>query len=165
MPNLYDPTWDADDDPAPAPFTARAASLGRQAGSAALGACLYEIPQGGAIAPFHFHHGDEELALVLVGRPTLRTLEGERELQEGEVVAFPRGPSGAHRIDNRGPTPARVLIVSAEIGLDIVEYPDSGKLLAWAGDHGAAGGGVGLLFRRGEAVPPDRRYEGEVPEE
>src|SRR5262249_28654992 len=144
--------------------TARAASLGRQAGTKALGASLYEIPEGGAIAPLHFHHGDEELAIVLVGRPTLRTLEGERELQEGEVVAFPRGPTGAHRIDNRHPTPARVLMISAEIGLDIVEYPDSGKLLAWAGDYDADGGGIGLLFRRREAVPPGRRYEGEVPE-
>ncbi len=49
---------------------------------------------------FHFHHASEELLLVLRGRPTLRTLEGERQLEEGEVVHFPTGRAGAHEIRN-----------------------------------------------------------------
>jgi uncharacterized cupin superfamily protein len=33
---------------------------------------------------------------VLAGRPTVRTPEGERVLDEGDIVAFPAGRSGAH---------------------------------------------------------------------
>ena len=34
-------------------------------------------------APYHFHHGGEELLIVLRGTPTLRSPDGERELKEG----------------------------------------------------------------------------------
>ena len=49
---------------------------------------------------------------MLAGRPSLRTPTGERELDEGEVVAFPVGEDGAHQVVNRGEEPARFLIVS-----------------------------------------------------
>jgi uncharacterized cupin superfamily protein len=68
------------------------------------------------------------MIVVLAGRPTLRTLEHERELGPGEVVACPVGPRGAHRLDNRSPEPARVLVVSTMQLPDVVEYPDSGKV-------------------------------------
>ena len=53
-----------------------------------LGASLYELGPDNWV-PFHFHHGSEELLLVLRGRPTLRTADGSRELEEGEAVHFP----------------------------------------------------------------------------
>jgi uncharacterized cupin superfamily protein len=49
---------------------------------------------------YHFHHAWEELMVLLRGRPTLRTSEGERQLEEGEVVHFPTGPDGAHALRN-----------------------------------------------------------------
>jgi len=67
---------------------------------------------------------------VLAGRPTLRTVDGERTLAEGDVVSFPTGRAGAHRIDNRTDTPVRVLIVSTMIGPDLVEHVDSEKVYA-----------------------------------
>ena len=68
--------------------------------------------------------------MVLAGRPTLRTLEGERELAPGDVVAFPVGRRGAHRVDNRTDEPARVLLVSTMNRPEVAEYPDSGKVMA-----------------------------------
>ncbi len=59
---------------------------------------------------FHFHHGAEELLVVLRGRPTLRTLAGERQLEEGAVVHFPLGPDGAHEIRNDTDEPVRYLV-------------------------------------------------------
>ena len=56
-----------------------------------LGASLYELDRGN-FALYHAHHGSEELLIVLRGRPTLRTPDGERQLEEGEVVHFPAGP-------------------------------------------------------------------------
>jgi uncharacterized cupin superfamily protein len=70
------------------------------------------------------------MLIVLSGRPTLRTLDGERELTEGDLVACPAGRSGAHRIDNRGQEPARVLVVSTMLAPEVNEYPESRKI--WA---------------------------------
>ena len=42
---------------------------------------------------------------MLRGTPVLRTPQGERELAEGEVVAFPAGRDGAHQSINDGEAP------------------------------------------------------------
>lgn len=75
--------------------------------------------------------------MVLAGRPTLRTIDGEHELEEGEVIACPTGRAGAHRIDNRTETPVRVLIVSTMIGPEVVEHIDSEKVYARSYPPGA----------------------------
>jgi uncharacterized cupin superfamily protein len=127
-PSVTDPRWDAEQDRAP--FRWRRARLGRQAGARELGASLFEVPPGAATFPLHAHHANEEMLVVLAGRPTLRSIEGERELTEGEVVSFPVGRRGAHRLDNRSDAPVRVLIVSTMIGPDVVEHIDSEKVYA-----------------------------------
>jgi uncharacterized cupin superfamily protein len=128
VPNVFEPDWDAEQDEPP--FTWRRARIGRQAGAELLGASLFEIPPGASSFPLHVHHANEELIVVLSGEPVLRSLDGERTLAPGEVVACPRGREGAHRIDNRGDEPVRVLIVSTMIAPEVNEYPDSGKV--WA---------------------------------
>jgi len=136
-PNVFEPAFDAEQDRPP--FTWRRARLGRQAGSEKLGASLFELPPGASSFPLHIHHANEELLVVLAGRPTLRTLDGERELRTGEVAAFPSGPRGAHRIDNRSDEPARFLIVSTMISPEVNEYPDSDKIWARSFAPGAEG--------------------------
>jgi uncharacterized cupin superfamily protein len=71
----------------PAGFRARRARLGPAAGARRLGASLWELPPGEAAYPYHFHHAEEELIVVLAGRPLLRTPAGRRRLEQGEVVA------------------------------------------------------------------------------
>ncbi len=61
------------------------------------------------------------------GQPTLRTPEGEHELAEGDVVAFPRGDDGLHQVSNRTAASIRVLMLSTLIAPDLVSYADSGK--------------------------------------
>ena len=39
---------------------------------------VYELPPGQSICPYHYELGDEEWLIVLAGRPTLRTPEGEQ---------------------------------------------------------------------------------------
>jgi uncharacterized cupin superfamily protein len=161
MANLYRPDWDAEQDRPP--FRWRRARLGRQAGAERLGASLFEVPPGGATFPFHAHHGNEELAVVVSGRPTLRTVDGERALEEGEVVAFPAGSRGAHRLDNRSGEPARVLIVSTMVAPEVVEYPDSDKVRASSYPPGGAppDEAVEFIGRRGESTD---YFEGETEE-
>jgi uncharacterized cupin superfamily protein len=110
MANVFEPEWDAERDAAP--FRWKRARLGRQSGARDLGASLFEVPPGAATFPLHAHFANEELLVVLSGRPTLRTRDSERELEPGEVVAFPAGLDGAHRLDNLSDEPVRLLIVS-----------------------------------------------------
>jgi uncharacterized cupin superfamily protein len=162
MPNVFDPEFDPRHI-SPAPFQGRGAEIGVQAGTRDLGASLYEIPEGQAIAPFHAHYGNEELLIVIAGRPTLRTHEGERELVPGEVVAFPAGRDGAHRVDNHEPGPARVLMVSTMHEVDVIEYPDSGKVLARSHQRNPDGtlppGALRLMARVADGVD---YYDGEL---
>ncbi len=152
MANLFDPAWDAEQDRPP--FSWRRARLGRQAGAERLGASLYELAPGASSFPLHAHHANEELLVVVAGRPTLRTLDGERRLEPGEVVAFPVGRRGAHRIDNRADEPARVLIVSTMRSPEVAEYPDSGKIMARSYPPGGAppDEGLDLVVRTADAV-------------
>ena len=56
-----------------------------------LGASLYELGPGNFVV-FHFHHGSEELLVVLRGTPTLRTMDGERRARGGRGRPLPDRP-------------------------------------------------------------------------
>ncbi len=74
--NVFDPQWDRETERPP--YRWRRAHVGQQAGSRELGASLFEVPPGGSTFPLHAHHANEELLVVLAGRPTLRGVDGER---------------------------------------------------------------------------------------
>jgi uncharacterized cupin superfamily protein len=139
-------------------FRCRRARLSRQAGGERLGLSLWEVPPGEAAYPYHHHLTEEELVLVLEGRPSLRTPEGWRELQEGEVVSFLRGGPGAHQLVNRSRETVRFLAFSTSGEPDIVIYPDSGKL--GANERRADGGGLRAMFRMSDTVD---YHDGEQP--
>lgn len=132
--------------------------MGRQAGCERLGLSLWEIPPGEAAYPYHFHLTEEELVLVLSGRPSLRTPAGWRELEQGEVVAFLRGEAGGHQLVNRTGQTVRFLAFSTSGEPDVVMYPDSGKVGAF--ERLPEGGGLRTMFRLGDVVD---YYDGEQP--
>jgi uncharacterized cupin superfamily protein len=109
-------------------FRIREVFVGHRIGGELLGASMCEVEPGSKMWPYHTHHANEEWALVVRGAPTLRTPEGEQELQEGDVVCFPRGEAGAHQILNRTDAPVRVLMLSSMLLPDVVHYPDTGKV-------------------------------------
>lgn len=154
-PNIERPAFDDDRD-APG-FTRHRARVGRQAGTEKVGLSLFELPPGEAAYPYHWHLGEEELIVVLTGTPSLRTPEGWRELEQGEVVSFLVGEEGAHQVVNRTAEPVRFLAFSNQVH-DIVAYPDSDKLGVF--ERRPEGGGLYALFRRGDAVD---YLEGEEP--
>ncbi len=78
---------------------------------------------------------------------TLRHPDGEEDLERGEVVVFPVGPEGAHKVTNRGEEPARVFMFSTMVEPSVAVYPDSNKLGVWPGDKRD-----NLLVRRDSAV-------------
>jgi uncharacterized cupin superfamily protein len=90
------------------------------------------------------------MVIVLSGRPSLRTPQGWRELESGEVVAFPRGEAGAHQLVNRTGEAVRFLAFSTNGDPDVVLYPDSGKI--GAAERRPDGGGLREMFRLADAV-------------
>jgi uncharacterized cupin superfamily protein len=126
MTNIYEPAWVERGEP---PLRGRTARIGAPAGCQRLGATLYEIDPEQSGSPFHLHHGNEEMIIVLSGRPTLRTLEGSRTLEPGDVVACPAGRAGAHQLQNQTDTPVRALVVSTMNYPEVAEMLDSDKVL------------------------------------
>jgi len=100
-------------------------------GGPRLGASVYELAPGN-FTVYHFHHGSEELLIVLRGRPTLRTPEGERQLAEGEAVLFATGPEGAHGIRNDTEDAVRFVVAGIRAFPEVVEYPDLKQITAQA---------------------------------
>jgi uncharacterized cupin superfamily protein len=140
-PNVHDPEWESDN--RGTPVRNRTARVGAAAGARDLGAAVFELEPGGAVAPYHLHHGNEELLVVLSGRPALRTPDGVRRLEAGAVVAFAPGPDGAHRITNPGDEPVRVLMISTMRYPEIAEHVSTGTTMAMSGP------GEGKVFPSG----------------
>lgn len=78
--------------------------------------------------PYHFHRNAEELMLILSGSMTLRTEEGFQIISKGDLVFFEMGATGVHQFYNHEPTPCTYLDIRTTIGIDVCEYPDSGKI-------------------------------------
>src|SRR6476620_3527763 len=125
--NLF--SGDTDEVPPGAPgHPGRAARVGSKLGAERLGMSVYEIQPGEAIGPYHFEWTDEEWLIVLDGLPTVRTPDGERALEPGEVTCFPAGPEGVHQVRNATEAAARVAIVATNNEFGIVEYPEIEKV-------------------------------------
>jgi uncharacterized cupin superfamily protein len=151
MANIYDPHYD---ELRTYPgFGARRARLGYALGTERLGLSLWELAPGQAAYPYHFHLAEEEVLVVLEGRPALRDLEGWRRLARGEVVRFPAGVEGAHQLVNDGDEPVRFLAVSTHGQPDVVLYPDEGKI--GPAERKPDGSGLKLYFKVGDAVDYD----------
>jgi uncharacterized cupin superfamily protein len=159
-PNVFGPEFDSRE--SRTGFASRRARVGRQAAAEHLGASVYELEPGSAAFPYHYHFANEELLVVLRGRPRLRTPSGWRQLDEGEVVAFPVGERGAHQIVNSGDEPVRVLIVSEMKGPEVTVYPDSDKIGAREQPPGSRLDGITVNFRTEHSVD---YWEGEQPPE
>jgi len=111
---------------------------------------IFELPPGQSVCPYHYESTEEEWIVVLTGRPSVRTLEGERELGPWDCVFCPAGEAGAHKVTNRSDEPARIFIWSNRSTPGTTIYPDSNKVGAWP---------PGKLFRLDDAVD---YFHGEV---
>ncbi len=117
-----------DDADRPEGFGAREADLRRGVGGEHLGGAVLDVPPGQRTWPYHWETAQEEWLIVLSGTPTVRTPEGEEVLAPGDVVCFEIGPDGAHQVINASETPCRVVILSNRAPVNVVVYPDSGKV-------------------------------------
>ncbi|HEV7774736.1 MAG TPA: cupin domain-containing protein [Conexibacter sp.] len=147
-PNIFDPQFE--DGERPDGFRSRRARIGYELGSELVGISVFELPPGQAAYPYHFHYADEEVVIVLDGRPTLRDADGTRELEPGEAVHFPLGEDGAHQLRNDTDERVRFLALSSSGRPDVIVYPDSNKV--GVGERLPHGGGLRAFFPADTAV-------------
>ncbi len=112
-------------------FAARIASIAPLIGAEQLGYRLVELAPGKEAWPYHKHHANEELFIILTGQGELRFDEELHPLHPGDLVACPVGH--AHAMRNTGNEPMRYLAISTMRHPEVVEYPDSGKFGCAAG--------------------------------
>lgn len=93
---------------------------------------VYEVPPQKAAYPYHYHLKDEETYYILSGEGLLKTPEGEKAVSAGDMLFFPAGSEGAHKLTNTSLTEKLVYIdFDAIHDLDAAIYPDSGKIGVW----------------------------------
>jgi uncharacterized cupin superfamily protein len=132
-PNVFNSEFEYDDED-PDGYRGGVARVGKEAGGRELSVKLYELPPGQSLCPYHYEYVEEWL-IVLDGALTLRVPDGEQRLGRGEVVCFPTGPDGAHKVSTSGTEAARFLMFSSGAEPAVAVYPDSDKIGVWPGNE------------------------------
>lgn len=95
-----------------------------------LGASVDILAPGKRGCPYHLHHAQEEMFIVIEGSGTLRVAGEMLPLKAGDVVFIPAGPEYPHQVINTSHAPLKYLSISTKEVPEVCEYPDSGKFLA-----------------------------------
>jgi uncharacterized cupin superfamily protein len=96
-----------------------------------LGISFDIVPPGKRGCPYHFHHAQEEMFIILEGTGTLRVAGEMLPIKAGDIAFIPPGPEYPHHILNTSDAPLKYLSISTKDSPEICEYPDSGKYLAY----------------------------------
>jgi uncharacterized cupin superfamily protein len=128
--------------------------VARSVGSAETLMFIYDLAPGQGSSPYHYEY-EEEWLLVVDGTVVVRAPDGEHTLERGDLVRFPPGPAGAHKVMNRSDSPARTLLFSSSRAPAVSVYPDSDTIGVFPGD-----GENDLVFERSSAVPWAHGEEG-----
>lgn len=111
-------------------YDSKGARLARGTAARKLGASIDVLAPGKRGCPYHLHHAQEEMFVILEGTGTLRVAGEMLPLKRGDVIFIPAGPEYPHQILNTSDAPLKYLSVSTMETPEICEYPDSGKYLA-----------------------------------
>ncbi|MCB9094974.1 MAG: cupin domain-containing protein [Halobacteriovoraceae bacterium] len=104
-------------------------------GAKKLGYSLTVVPPGKKVCPYHNHHVNEEMFLILEGQGTLRFGDKEYPVGKHDIIACPPGGQEvAHQIINTGNKDLKYLSLSTSIEHEICEYPDSQKTISFVGN-------------------------------
>ncbi|MCX2862013.1 cupin domain-containing protein [Paucibacter sp. PLA-PC-4] len=97
-----------------------------------LGCGIDTVPPGKQSCPYHFHHTQEEMFVVLQGLGTLRVAGELLPIQAGDVIFIPCGPDYPHHILNTSDADLKYLSISTQERPEVCEYPDSGKVAVFS---------------------------------
>ncbi len=111
-------------------YDALSARLAPGTAARKLGISVDTVAPGMRSCPYHFHHAQEELFIVIEGEGTLRVAGEMLPVRAGDVVFIPPGSEYPHQFINTSPQPMKYLSVSTRESPEVCEYPDSGKYFA-----------------------------------
>jgi len=89
---------------------------------------LRQLNPGQYSAPYHFHRYAEELFMIISGSATVRTPKGLNIVNNGDLIFFESGETGAHQLFNHTNVACTYLDIRTYLGFDVAEYPDSNKI-------------------------------------
>lgn len=102
--------------------------IGPKIGVKDLGITYSEVPPGKSGCPFHNHHVEDEMFIILEGEGIYRFGDKTYAIKAGSVLGAPAGgQETAHQIINTGNGPLRYYGISTMSISEVCEYPDSGK--------------------------------------
>lgn len=137
-------------------------SVGALIGSKQIGSSLMVVPPGKRAYPYHCHHVNEELFVILSGTGVLRFGGDEHPVREGDVIAAPAGGrETAHQLVNTGDVDLRYLAISTMLPTEVVEYPDSNKVAVYVGSAPGESAEKRTMNYRGRLGPQLAYWEGE----
>lgn len=117
-------------------YESRYARLARGTAAKKLGASVDTVQPGKCSCPYHLHHAQEEMFIVLEGSGTLRVAGERLPIKAGDVIFIPAGPEYPHQIINTSDAPIKYLSISTMEQPEICVYPDSNKFMAESGVGG-----------------------------
>jgi len=117
-------------------YDSHGSRLARGSAARKLGASYDILEPGKVCCPYHFHHAQEEMFVILEGEGTLRVAGEKVPIKAGDVIFIPPGPEYPHQIINTSAAQLRYLSISTRETPEICEYPDSDKYLAEASPGG-----------------------------
>jgi uncharacterized cupin superfamily protein len=117
-------------------FAAKVSRVGKTLGLTKLGCTLHVVAPGKKAWPFHRHHVLDELIYIVSGSGEYRYGDEKHPVRAGDLVTAPAGGK-AHQLINSGTQDLRYLTISSMTEVDVIEYPDSGKVAMAAGIHNA----------------------------
>jgi uncharacterized cupin superfamily protein len=112
-------------------YDTRCGSLSDGTAAVKLGAGFDILSPGKRSCPYHFHHAQEEMFVILEGEGTLRVAGEMVPVRAGDVVFIPPGPQYPHQFINTSAAPMRYLSISTQERPELCEYPDSGKVAGY----------------------------------
>lgn len=118
----------------PAPFDADCTrrekrALGDAFGLTQFGVNMVHLSPGQMSSQRHWHHREDEFAMMLEGEAVLVTDAGEQVVTPGMVMGFKAGVQNGHHLVNRADSVAVYLELGTRGELDEADYPDIDMLV------------------------------------
>ncbi len=102
----------------PVPFNAAVAGrwwkrLAPAGGLTHMGASHVTLEPGAASSQRHWHHGEDELLVMLTGEATLVEDTGRTRIVAGDICAWPAGAANGHCLVNESTVPCTFVAIGA----------------------------------------------------